>query len=206
MFSTADPDFAGRAYSRDTEDCALSPVHSCSRATSPHSWPSNLCPDRLANQGATHLWLFMVVCRGLHRYLCMYIVTSDLDDRPHLMCKSSKQWCAKQLWVKKKSKAGSRLGIKFCEGQGSLACYSPWGCKESDMTERLNNHNNNMSEQQNGFSLLLFLASWVEGKRQVLNTLCMQTSTFTQISISEPVSWRTRHTLITPRAPAWAAR
>ena len=25
------------------------------------------------------------------------------------------------------------------EGQGSLACYSPWGCKESNMTERLNN-------------------------------------------------------------------
>ena len=24
------------------------------------------------------------------------------------------------------------------EGQRSLACYSPWGCKESDMTERLN--------------------------------------------------------------------
>ena len=24
------------------------------------------------------------------------------------------------------------------EGQGSLACYSPWGCKESDMTEWLN--------------------------------------------------------------------
>ena len=21
------------------------------------------------------------------------------------------------------------------EGQGSLACYSPWDCKESDMTE-----------------------------------------------------------------------
>jgi len=25
------------------------------------------------------------------------------------------------------------------EGQGSLACCSPWGCKESDMTEWLNN-------------------------------------------------------------------
>ena len=25
------------------------------------------------------------------------------------------------------------------EGQGSLACCSPWGCKESDMTYRLNN-------------------------------------------------------------------
>ena len=23
-------------------------------------------------------------------------------------------------------------------GQGSLACCSPWGCKESDTTERLN--------------------------------------------------------------------
>ena len=24
------------------------------------------------------------------------------------------------------------------EGQGSLACCSPWGCRESDMTEQLN--------------------------------------------------------------------
>ena len=27
------------------------------------------------------------------------------------------------------------------EGQGSLACCSPWGHKESDMTDRLNNNN-----------------------------------------------------------------
>ena len=27
------------------------------------------------------------------------------------------------------------------EGRGSLACCSPWDCKESDMTERLNNVN-----------------------------------------------------------------
>ena len=26
------------------------------------------------------------------------------------------------------------------EGQGSLACCSPWGCKESDMTWQLNNN------------------------------------------------------------------
>ena len=25
------------------------------------------------------------------------------------------------------------------EGQGSLVCYSKWGCKESDTTQRLNN-------------------------------------------------------------------
>ena len=29
------------------------------------------------------------------------------------------------------------------EGQGSLACYSTWGCKESDMTEQLKNNNAN---------------------------------------------------------------
>ena len=27
------------------------------------------------------------------------------------------------------------------EGQGGLACCSPWGCKVSDMTEQLNNNN-----------------------------------------------------------------
>ena len=27
------------------------------------------------------------------------------------------------------------------EGQGSLACWSPWGHKESDKTEQLNNKN-----------------------------------------------------------------
>ena len=28
------------------------------------------------------------------------------------------------------------------EGQGSLVCCSPWGLKESDMTEGLNNNRN----------------------------------------------------------------
>ena len=28
-----------------------------------------------------------------------------------------------------------------CEGQGSLACCSPWYLQESDMTQQLNNNN-----------------------------------------------------------------
>ena len=36
------------------------------------------------------------------------------------------------------------------EGQGSLVCCSPWGCKELDMTERLNNSKETIS----WFSLL----------------------------------------------------
>ena len=30
------------------------------------------------------------------------------------------------------------------DGQGSLACCSPWGCKESDTTERLNDNNSTL--------------------------------------------------------------
>ena len=32
--------------------------------------------------------------------------------------------------------------LGYTEGQESLVCCSPWGCKESDMTERLNNNRN----------------------------------------------------------------
>ena len=28
--------------------------------------------------------------------------------------------------------------LGFGDGQGSLVCHSPWGCRESDMTEKLN--------------------------------------------------------------------
>ena len=42
--------------------------------------------------------------------------------------------------------ASSKLGLEFeqapgvGDGQGSLAGYSPWGCKELVTTERLNSH------------------------------------------------------------------
>ena len=34
------------------------------------------------------------------------------------------------------------------EGQGSLACYSPWGYKELDTTEQLNNKNLSLTQKQ----------------------------------------------------------
>ena len=40
------------------------------------------------------------------------------------------------------------------EGQGSLACCSPWGHKESDATERLNNNTPGPSRQM-GYPLTL---------------------------------------------------
>ena len=40
------------------------------------------------------------------------------------------------------------------EGQGSLACCSPWGCKELDTTERLNSkHGTGEPETPNTLSL-----------------------------------------------------
>ena len=33
------------------------------------------------------------------------------------------------------------------EGQGTLVCCSPWGHRESDVTERLNNNNLNNREK-----------------------------------------------------------
>ena len=32
----------------------------------------------------------------------------------------------------------SEQALGVGDGQGGLACCSPWGCKESDMTEQLN--------------------------------------------------------------------
>ena len=41
------------------------------------------------------------------------------------------------------------------EGKGSLACCGPWGGKESDTTQRLNNNNNKLCS-----SCLWFLAEF----------------------------------------------
>ena len=36
------------------------------------------------------------------------------------------------------------------DGQGSLACCSPWGCKESDTTEQLNSNNSEYVTEKKG--------------------------------------------------------
>ena len=50
-------------------------------------------------------------------------------------------------WQRMRWLDGITLGHEFeqtprdTEGQGSLECCGPWGCKESDTTEQLNNNN-----------------------------------------------------------------
>ena len=64
-------------------------------------------------------------------------------------------WCWERLRAKEKRASEDEMAGRhhWCnkhelgqtpedgEGQGGLACCSPWGCKESDMTEWLNNSN-----------------------------------------------------------------
>ena len=51
------------------------------------------------------------------------------------------------------------------EGQGSLVCCSPWGHKESDTTERLNNNNNNYHFRKTSFTY--HLLCWLQVGREV---------------------------------------
>ena len=41
-------------------------------------------------------------------------------------------------WHHQLNEHGFRWTPGVGDGQGGLACYGSWGCKESDMTERLN--------------------------------------------------------------------
>ena len=48
------------------------------------------------------------------------------------------------------------------EGQGSLVCCSPWGCKELDMTEQLNWTNQFIKQQDISDSSYIFHDSYLE--------------------------------------------
>ena len=58
------------------------------------------------------------------------------------------------------------------EGQGSLACCSPWGHKESDMTELLNNNSPDWSLEAS------FVSQKVELKLTFVIFPCLQTLVF----------------------------
>ena len=59
------------------------------------------------------------------------------------------------------------------DGQGGMACCSPWGGRESHTTELLNNNNNQYSELQNDqmWSILKKRAMLSQNKRIELSIL-----------------------------------
>jgi len=71
-------------------------------------------------------------------------------------------------------------GPEAGDGQGSLACCGPWGCKESDTTERLNWTDFSMNDRQ-WVSFCRCVGLWID------NTLPNQESKFGR-DPGEPVS------------------
>ena len=59
---------------------------------------------------------------------------SACQCRRHRKCRFT-PWVGKIPWSRKWQPTPVCLSGEFC-GQGSLASYSPWGCKESDTTEQ----------------------------------------------------------------------
>ena len=51
-----------------------------------------------------------------------------------------RRWWQRMRWLDGIIKRESEQTLGDSEGQGSLVCCSPWGHKESDMTEGLNNN------------------------------------------------------------------
>ena len=60
------------------------------------------------------------------------------------------------------------------EGQGSLTCCSPWGHKESDTTDQLNN-NNHLLKHLSLKSCLMRVSSDLALNYQILNDLLRAT-------------------------------
>ena len=61
------------------------------------------------------------------------------------------------------------------KGQGTLACCSPWGCKESDMTQQLNSNNNSFSsniQKQNCWIIWQLYFFFLRNLHTVLHSSC----------------------------------
>ena len=76
------------------------------------------------------------------------------------------------------------------EGQGSLACCSPWGRKESDGTEWLNNSKNNLKSQQ------IYL--WLRGNISVYSSVGLATHLFSQYTAAAAKSLQSCPILCNP--------
>ena len=70
-------------------------------------------------------------------------------------------------WHHHLNKYGFEQTLGDGEGQGSLACCSPWSHKESDTTEKLNN--NTLVSSQRQKMKMRFLGGW-DGKESACNT------------------------------------
>ena len=98
-----------------------------------------LWPPPLSSQAHSHLWAFLLGCAH-----CLVSFPGGSVDK-ETACNARRPgldpWVGKIPWRRKWQPTPVSLPGEF-HGQRSLAGYSPWGFKESDMTEQLNQHTN----------------------------------------------------------------
>ena len=81
-------------------------------------------------------WIFPSLPRFLHFFLLLFL--SPSLPLPPLLSSSCNMMVG---WHHRLRGREFEQALRDGEGQGSLACCSPWGRKETDTTERLNNSN-----------------------------------------------------------------
>ena len=88
------------------------------------------------------------MCSQSYGFSSSQVYMEELDHKEGWVLKN---WCFWIVVLEKTLEHGwhhqlngheSEQALGDSEGQGSLECCSPWGCKKLDMTERLNNNNN----------------------------------------------------------------
>ena len=88
------------------------------------------------------------MCSQSYGFSSSQVYMEELDHKEGWVLKN---WCFWIVVLEKTLEHGwhhqlngheSEQALGDSEGQGSLECCSPWGCKKLDMTERLNNNKN----------------------------------------------------------------
>ena len=109
-------------------------------------WPIRACECKFShplNGSDTNIWLTKLSCELNETTQKKYLAEDPVWNKWSNMLMLAEAIVMGFEWLYNGHEFEQALGNG--EGQGSLACCSPWGRKESDMIERLNNNDNNTS-------------------------------------------------------------
>ena len=117
---------------------ALAPGHTLPLSVSFLFKQMNQMLTKTTNSEFDCVWLFQLLCNGLVLSMSQGGCPSGPAVKESLQCRK----CSFEIWVRKIpwSRKWQPTPVFLpgeSHGQRSLAGYSPWDCKESDVTQRL---------------------------------------------------------------------
>ena len=111
-------------------------------------WPPNLhnCKKWISVYQAPHLWFLPEWTKPLSKHTMNWFIGKWTDSLEKTLTLgkiegegNDRGW---GVWMASLNRCEFKQDLGDGEGQGSLVCCSPWGCKEMDTTQQLNNSNN----------------------------------------------------------------